>query len=104
MTTGQLLVVGLLLPMAGFLVNRFYGPTNRALVQIVGPGAVGLSFLAFVLVALMTGGGEGDHVVYRWLEASSGSPPGVVPSVDVSLYFDALAALMTLVITGVGFL
>jgi NADH-quinone oxidoreductase subunit L len=104
MTTGQLLVFGLMLPMAGFVVNRFYGPMNRAMVRVVGPGAVGLSFLAFLVVALISGGGAGDHVAYRWLESASNPGPGAVPTVDVSLYFDALAAVMTLVITGVGFL
>ncbi|HEV3234900.1 MAG TPA: NADH-quinone oxidoreductase subunit L, partial [Candidatus Dormibacteraeota bacterium] len=103
MTVGQLLVVALLLPLAGFLINRLYGPRNRGTVQIVGPTAVGLSFLLFLLAALFSGGGAGDHLVYHWLAGAGGSAAGVaVPTVDVSLYLDPLSVVMTLVVTGVG--
>ncbi|MFY9613861.1 MAG: NADH-quinone oxidoreductase subunit L [Candidatus Dormiibacterota bacterium] len=103
MTVGQLLVVALLLPVAGFFINRLYGPRNRGTVQIVGPTAVGLSFLLFLLAALFSGGGAGDHLVYHWLTGAGGSAAGVaVPTVDVSLYLDPLSVVMTLVVTGVG--
>jgi NADH-quinone oxidoreductase subunit L len=103
MTVGQLVGAALLLPMAGFVINRFYGPMNRGTVQIVGPTAVGLSFLLFLLAAVVSGGGAGDHVVYHWISATSGPTAVVpVPAVDVDLYLDPLSAVMTLVVTGVG--
>ena len=103
MTVGQLVGAALLLPMAGFVINRFYGPMNRGTVQIVGPTTVGLSFLLFLLAAVVSGGGAGDHVVYHWIAAPSGPTAVVpVPAVDVDLYLDPLSAVMTLVITGVG--
>jgi NADH-quinone oxidoreductase subunit L len=101
MTVGQLLAVALALPLAGFLLNRFYGPQNRGTVQIVAPIVVGLSFLLFALAALLSGGGAGDHLVYHWLNGTPGVGVGI-PAVDIDLYLDPVSVVMTLVVTGVG--
>ncbi len=34
MTVGELVGVGLLLPLSGFVLNRFLGPQNRQLVRL----------------------------------------------------------------------
>jgi NADH-quinone oxidoreductase subunit L len=105
MSVGALLLAGLLLPMAGFLACRLYGPRNRRFVRVLGPGTVGVAFLVFVFAAIQNGMLGTDHVVYHWLAGAAGPGVGLqVPSVSADLYLDPLSAVMTLVITGVGFL
>src|SRR5437667_39417 len=107
MSVGLLVGLGLLTPLAGFVLCRFPGRENRVLVRVLGPGAIAVSFAFFVAAAILNGTGATDQLIYQWASAggSGSSQLGFsVPAVDVDLYFDPLAATMTLVITGVGFL
>jgi NADH-quinone oxidoreductase subunit L len=104
MTIGLLVSVGLLVPLAGFFVSRLAGRQSRAVARVAGPGAIGLSFVCFAAAAIGNGTGAADHLLYHWIGAPAHPGAFQVPAVDVDLYFDALAGVMTLVITGVGFL
>jgi len=93
-----------LLPLAGFLVNgvaAFVAPRARAIPTFVGPGVVGLAFLLAVLNFLGMRGAELHAPLvltyWTWL------PVGEL-AVDAALQLDQLSILMTLVVTGVGFL
>jgi len=104
MTIGLVVSLGLLLPLAGFFVTRFAGRQIRLVTRFAGPGAIALSFVCFVVAAISNGTGATDHLVYHWIGAPRTPGAFAVPAVDVDLYFDVLASVMTLVITGVGFL
>jgi NADH-quinone oxidoreductase subunit L len=93
-----------LLPLAGFLINggaAFAAPTRRIIPTVVGPGVVGLAFvLALVNFARMLGADLHEPVVatyWQWM------PTGSL-SIDAAFQLDQLSILMTLIITGVGFL
>ena len=101
---GTLLTLGLLLPLAGFGLNRVFGRANRQGVRVMGPVAILASFACFLIAAISNGGGQADFVVYQWLHPAGGHVGLGVPAVNFDLYFDSLSAVMTLVITGVGFL
>jgi NADH-quinone oxidoreductase subunit L len=88
------------LPLAGFLVATFGGRARR-LVQVGAPLLVGASFAVaiaavFSLARLPEGSRLVDHV-YTWIAAGPFHA-------DVTFRLDALSAVMTLVVTGVGFL
>ena len=105
MSVGVMVGLGLLAPLAGFFLNRFLGRENRALVQILGPGTIAVSFALFLAAAIINGTGATDQLAYQWVNGGGSSPNQLgfsVPAIDIDLYFDALAATMTLVITGVG--
>src|SRR5579883_2879942 len=90
-----------LVPAAGFLFQVTAGRRSRAAVAVVGPGVV-LVALALALAAArqLEALGPGAALVdrcYTWLDAGGFRA-------DAALRFDALAMVMTLVVTGVGFL
>ncbi|MDQ6746977.1 MAG: NADH-quinone oxidoreductase subunit L, partial [Candidatus Dormibacteraeota bacterium] len=102
---GTLLALGLLLPLFGFGLNRIFGSANRLGVRLMGPMAVLASFACFAIAAVSGGGGHTDFSLYRWIDQPAGVVAALpVPAIDLDLFFDPLAAVMTLVITGVGFL
>ena len=102
---GALLTLGLVLPAFGYILNRFFGPANRLGVRMMGPGVILAAFVCFVIAAVANGGGSTDFVLYSWLDPGAAASTGLaVPQVNLDLYIDPLAAVMTLVITGVGFL
>ena len=93
-----------LLPLIGFLVNglaAFRAPGVKAIPTWVGPGVVGLAFALAVANFLgMSAADLHDPVVvsyWTWLPAGD-------LTVDTALQLDQLSLLMTLVVTGVGFL
>lgn len=99
-------LVGLvvLIPFLGFLINGLVGRKIRseALVGTIGSASVGLSFLISVLIFFEMLGRDvaerGEIVEYfRWI---------AVGSLDVSFAYqvDQLSIVMTLIVTGVGFL
>jgi NADH-quinone oxidoreductase subunit L len=105
MSAGLLVGLGVLWPLAGFFICRFAGRRERDMVRVAGPGVIGISFLCFLAAAIVNATSAGDHLLYHWILPSSGAGPTLaVPGVDFDLYFDPLAAVMTLVVTGVGFL
>jgi NADH-quinone oxidoreductase subunit L len=98
-----------LFPLLGFLVLGLVGRKikNETIVGIIGSGAVGLSFLvAASIFAAMLGmqPEERKQIVelFTWISAFTGT----ASSFDASVAFqvDQLSILMTLIVTGVGFL
>jgi len=89
-------------PLLGMLFNAALGArAGRSRVGVVAPAVVGLSFLtACYALAQLLGAGEGAALhdrVYPWIAAGS-------LHLDIAFNFDPLSAVMTLVVTGVGFL
>ncbi|HEV1998470.1 MAG TPA: proton-conducting transporter membrane subunit, partial [Candidatus Dormibacteraeota bacterium] len=102
---GPLLTLGLLVPAFGYVFNRIFGPTNRLGVRMMGPAAILVAFVCFAIAVVANGGGATDFVLYRWLDQGSTALTGLpVPQVNFDLYLDPLSGVMTLVVTGVGFL
>jgi NADH-quinone oxidoreductase subunit L len=93
-----------LLPLLGFLMNGFVGKKLKSelLSGCIGSGAVGISFVIAAMIfaeMLKAHPEERSHVVvlFNWIMAGSFS-------VDIAYQVDQLSILMTLIITGVGFL
>ncbi len=94
----------LLFPLVGFLINGLLGKriASEKLAGAIGAGAIGLSFAVAVGIFLEMLGAPGEersHIVtlFQWMAAGS-------LSVNVAYQIDQLSILMTLVVTGVGFL
>ncbi len=94
----------ILLPLLGFIFNGLFGPRIKSekFIGIIGSSVVGISFLLgsmIFLEILSTKAEESSHVVeiFRWIAAGN---------LDVSIAYqvDQLSILMTLIVTGVGFL
>src|SRR5262245_43097571 len=87
---------GLFLPLLGFLFLLFTSNViSRRAVNIIGPGTVLLSFISFLLLACQTSGFE--STLFTWI-------PLAGLYADFTLHLDQLSMLMTLIVTGVGFL
>lgn len=93
------------LPLLGFLINGITGlfvenyRTKKQLIGIIANTAVFIPFVIAVYFFLNMNAGS-EAVVYKlftWMEAGSFS-------VDIAYRVDQLSILMTLVVTGVGFL
>lgn len=98
-----------LFPLLGFLFLGLFGSRlkNEKLLGIIGSGTVGLSFLvAASLFAAMLGlhPEERKHVVelFTWISSFTGTSSSF--SAPVAYQVDQLSILMTLIVTGVGFL
>src|SRR6202521_1911580 len=90
----------LIAPLAGFLVNAFFGRLlPRRAVAWIGAGSVGIGFIISLnlLLQLLTGARPLDQTYFTWWQSGDFSVP-------FNLYVDRLSTLMILVITGVGFL
>ena len=90
----------LLFPALGVIFNLFLGPrAGRGAVNAVGAGVIGAAFIvgviAFVRLLAMPAGSALSCMLWPWIEAGSFK-------VDVALRFDALTAVMVLVVSGVG--
>src|SRR5215469_2933671 len=90
----------LLFPALGLIFNLFLGRrVGRAAVNTVGSGVIGAAFvvgvIAFVQLLSMPAGEALSSTLWPWIEAGSFQ-------VNIALRFDALTAVMTLVVTGVG--
>jgi NADH-quinone oxidoreductase subunit L len=93
-----------LLPLIGFLVNgiiAFAAPERKILPTLVGPGVVGVAFvLALVNFVGMLGAELHEPIIesyWQWMPVGS-------LRVDAAFQLDQLSILLTLVVTGVGFL
>ena len=90
-------------PLLGVVLNAFLGyRLGRRFVNIVGPGVVGLSFVAALIAFWQLAGLPADERVinvtlFTWI------PVGDF-QVNAALLLDPLSAVMILVVTGVGFL
>ena len=91
-----------LFPLLGVLFHAFVAPRlGRRSSSIVGPAVVGFAFAVAVgafwrLLGLEEGGALVDRL-FPWIEVGH-------VKVAMGLRFDALSAVMTLIVTGVGFL
>jgi len=86
------------LPLLGFLVNGLLGRRLPAtVVSVVACALPALSFLVTLAVFthLLAGGTPSSEVLYTWA-ATAGF------TVEAGLYFDAVTAVMCLVVTGIG--
>lgn len=87
-----------LLPLLGFLVNGLLGNAlGKRFVSVVGCGLPLASFVLAVLTfrALEAGGAPIVEVAYTWALIGD-------TAFEIAFYFDRLAAVMTLIVTGVG--
>ena len=87
-----------LLPLAGFLVNGLLG--NALGKRFVGAVGCGLPIASFALAvaafrSLEAGGAPVVETFYTWAAVGD-------TTFDIAFYFDRLAAVMTLIVTGVG--
>ncbi|HXL83378.1 MAG TPA: NADH-quinone oxidoreductase subunit L, partial [Casimicrobiaceae bacterium] len=88
-----------LLPLAGFLLNGLAG--NRLGTRFVSAIGCGLPILAFLVTVKCfldlqaAGGAPLIDIAYTWAVVGGSS-------FEVSFYFDALSAVMVLIVTGVG--
>jgi NADH-quinone oxidoreductase subunit L len=93
-----------LLPFIGFLINGLLGKkiNSEKLSGIIGSGSVGISFIiaAMIFVEMLRSPvEERSHIVtiFNWITAGSFS-------INAEYQVDQLSILMTLIVTGVGFL
>lgn len=93
-----------LFPFIGFLVNGLLGSKIKSekIIGSIGSGVVGISFLiavAILMRLLYLPIEERFHIVriFSWLQTGN-------LSIDVAYQIDPLSIVMTLVVTGVGFL
>ncbi len=96
----ELIPLAIFLPALGAIINAFY-PRKRV-ARIVGPGVVGAAFVVGLIVlvgllALPPDQRSRDVYLWTWM-------PGSGLDVYMSLRVDPLSILMTLIVTGVGFL
>ncbi len=101
-----------LFPLIGVFLNGLFGHRyfSRRMVHVTAISAVGLSFLASVvsfIQLLRSAESFLTHTLYTWFPGSLVrlfGGEGASLSIDLAFRFDSLAAVMTLVVTGVGFL
>ena len=98
-----------LFPLAGFLVLGLLGTRMKSekLIGIIGSGTVGISFAiaaAIFFQMLGTEVNERKHIVelFTWISTFTGTSSTL--NVTVAYQVDQLSILMTLIVTGVGFL
>jgi NADH-quinone oxidoreductase subunit L len=95
----QLLTAIVLLPLAGFLLNGLAG--NRLGPRFVSAVGCGLPIAAFAVAVKCfvdlqaAGGAPRIDLAYSWLVSGDNA-------FEVAFYFDRLAAVMALIVTGVG--
>jgi NADH-quinone oxidoreductase subunit L len=98
-----------LFPLLGFLTLGLVGSRikNEKLIGIIGSGVVGISFLIATAIFIhMLGLEEGKRefivTLFTWISTFTGTATSL--NVSVAYQVDQLSILMTLVVTGVGFL
>jgi NADH-quinone oxidoreductase subunit L len=99
----------ILFPLIGFFILGLFGPRikNERLVGIIGSSTVGLSFLTASLLFLQMLNMEPEQrkqivTLFTWFSTFTGSPGSF--SINIAYQIDQLSILMTLIVTGVGFL
>ncbi len=90
----------LLFPALGFVFNVFCGRrAGRAAVNLVGPGVIFLAFAitlwGFTRLLAMPSGAALEVTLWPWIAAGPFHT-------EIALRFDALSAVMTLIVSGVG--
>jgi len=99
----QLVGLIILFPLIGVIINGLLGPKikNEKVIGTIGSGVIGLSFAIAALIfgeMLSAPVEERKHIVelFRWIAAGS-------LDIFVAYQVDQLSILMTLIVTGVGF-
>ena len=100
--TKELIIVLLISPLVGFLINGLFGKWlkgNEKLSGTIGALAVLISFICSVIAFVSVKGGTTleDEVLYKWISSESFT-------FNIGFHVDALTTVMLLLITGVGFL
>ena len=93
-----------LLPLLGFLINglaAFKAPGRKIIPTIVGPAVIGIAFAIAIINFLAMNAVHLEEPVVQWFW--SWMPVGNL-QVGASFQLDQLSMLMTLIVTGVGFL
>jgi NADH-quinone oxidoreductase subunit L len=92
------------LPFVGFLINGLFGKkiNSEKLSGIIGSSTIGISFaiaamIFFEMLKLPVEGRSNVVTIFNWISAGSFS-------INVAYQVDQLSILMTLIVTGVGFL
>ena len=92
----------LLFPLIGVIVNGLIGKRlpDKA-VSVIGCGSIGLSFaiVCYFFIRLLALTPENrmlHHYIFTWIDSGTFS-------IDFSLMFDQLSAVMALIVTGVSF-
>ena len=98
----ELIVVLLIAPLVGFLINGLFGKWlkgNEKLSGWIGSVAVLISLICSIIAfaSLQRGGTPFDETLYEWITGESFA-------FNIGFRVDALTTVMLLVITGVGFL
>ena len=102
----ELIVVLLVAPLVGFLINGLFGKWlkgNEKLSGSIGALAVLVSFVCSIIAFASLNGGAAplDAKLYDWIIGDFGDDSFAF---NIGFHVDALTAVMLLVITGVGFL
>ena len=90
-------------PLIGFLINGLFGKKlSEKQSGIIGSGAIGISFIVSLMIfvsMVAAPAEERSHIItlFNWMTVGSFS-------VDIAYQVDQLSILMTLIVTGVGFL
>jgi NADH-quinone oxidoreductase subunit L len=100
----QYIYLTVLLPFLGFLVNGIFGSRikNEKIIGIIGSGTIGLSFLVAVGAFIQTLGLPVDDrktivTLFNWIQVGG-------LNVNVAYQVDQLSLVMSLIVTGVGFI
>jgi len=100
----DLVYLTVLFPLLGFLFNGVFGPKikNEKIIGIIGSGAIGLSFIVVVGAFLQTLALPADQrltivTLFQWIDVAG-------LNLSFSYQVDQLSLVMSLVVTGVGFL
>ncbi len=90
-----------LFPLLGFLLNGVWGKKfSKTVAGIIGTSSILLSFLFTLTAFLGIGSITENHLlipIFDWIHVGALDIP-------ISIYWDPLSAIMTMIITGVGFL
>lgn len=91
----EILMLGLFLPLAGFIfLMAASNKIDKQSIHWIGCGTIFLSFICFAVLAWHL---PISVFLFHWIPVQ-----GI--NADFNLYLDSLSSLMTLIITGVGFL
>lgn len=93
-----LLTIALLLPLAAFLINTFFGKSlGKTVVGIVSSSTIAIAFIitAIQFVALQNGAEPTKHVWFDWIRIMD-------YTIDFGFYYDQLSILWLLFVTGIG--
>ena len=100
----QLIYLTVLFPLLGFLFNGLLGPKikNEKVIGVIGSGTIGLSFIVVVGAFFQTLALPVDQrlnivTLFQWIDVAG-------LNISFSYQVDQLSLVMSLIVTGVGFL